>query len=82
MNGTRQREGMQDKLTSKILEFLSVEASKAGTRAKLQCVVDPVLLCFAQAARPYIIAVLVLLSILIACQGLLYYKILALQRTV
>jgi hypothetical protein len=72
---------MQDKLTSKILEFLSVEASKAGTKAKLRCVVDPVLLCFAQAARPYVIAVLVLLSILIGCQGIMYYKIMTLQRS-
>ncbi len=72
--------GAQDRLTSKILNFLTVEAGKAGNREKLRCVVDPVLLCLAQAARPYVIAVLVVLTLLATCQGVLCYRVFSLER--
>ncbi len=73
--------GAQDRLTSKILAFLTAEAGKAGTRERLRCVVDPVLLCLAEAARPYVIAVVLILTILATCQGVLCYRLFSLEKT-
>lgn len=76
----QQSNGAQDRLTSKILAFLTAEAGKAGTRERLRCVVDPMLLCVAEAARPYVIAILFVLSILAACQGVLCYRVFSLEK--
>jgi hypothetical protein len=75
-----ERSRVEDKLSSRVLDFLTAEVCKAGTREKLKCVVDPVFLCFMQVARPYIMITLVILCVVIACQGLLLHRMLSIER--
>ena len=64
-----------DRFSSKLLDYITTEASKAGAREKLKCVVDPVFIYLLQAARPYLVLVLVLLVLNLSCQGLTCYKL-------
>lgn len=78
--GKADRNRGDDKLSSRLIDLLTAEVCKAGTSEKLRGVVDPVFFCFMQVARPYILVTLVILCIVIVCQGLLLHRMLSMER--
>jgi hypothetical protein len=56
-------------LSSKILDFLKVEIAKDETKKKLKWFIEPIFSCIVSSVLPYALGILVILFLIIACQG-------------
>jgi hypothetical protein len=70
----------QDKLSKKIIDYLTNEAAKASTREKLRCLANPLFLYLLEVVRPYAIIVIALLTIMLLSQGVLCWRLYILEK--
>jgi len=68
-----------DRLTARIIELIRSEAVKDENRAKLRCVVDPVISHVGKCITPYVTLTLVIFTLILLCQGYLVYKLWKMQ---
>lgn len=66
---------VNERFSSKILEAISSEMAKLQTQEKLRCMFEPLSLYVLRTFQPYALVIVTLLTILVASQIFMLYKL-------
>lgn len=73
--------GVNDRLTLKIMNMLKNEVTKSDTQQKIKCVVDPLIKHISGIIQPLVTSILVIICLTLIGQIYLIHRIWALQKS-
>lgn len=71
---------LNDRLSQRILDILKTEMAKTETQQKIRCAVDPVVTHITGVIQPYVLIVIIIITLILACQGYIIHRVWMLQK--